>query len=366
MAEAGLPPHLARPRTRLLGLAALGVLAAALATLTAPAGSQSIEDKRAEAAEVHEQIEALHAEYDMLEEDAAAAGVELEEVQARITDAEEDLAATQAERDARAGELASYSVDAYVGGPGQNDITAVLNSDEEEVPVRLGYLGSVAGDREQLIEDLDAAEEDVAFQVGELEENEAEAQALVDEIEQKRAEAQARLDEQQEIEDSLDAEIAGLVAEQEAAQAAATQAAAEAEAATGGGGGGGAPPPAGPPPSVSPGAAGAVAAAQSAIGVPYVWAGMSMSGFDCSGLTAWAWGAAGRSLPHSSSAQYGATRRVSQADLQPGDLVFYYSPISHVAMYVGGGSIIDAPSSGGYVSQRSMYAPGSPSGFGRP
>lgn len=59
-----------------------------------------------------------------------------------------------------------------------------------------------------------------------------------------------------------------------------------------------------------------------------------------------AWAAAGVALPHSSSAQYAATRRVATSDLQPGDLVFYYSPISHVAMYVGDGKIVDAPSPG--------------------
>ena len=60
----------------------------------------------------------------------------------------------------------------------------------------------------------------------------------------------------------------------------------------------------------------------------------------------YAWNAAGVSLPHSSSAQYSSTRHVSISDLQPGDLVFYYSPISHVAIYIGGGRIIHAPHPG--------------------
>jgi len=55
-----------------------------------------------------------------------------------------------------------------------------------------------------------------------------------------------------------------------------------------------------------------------------------------------AWGAAGVSLPHSSSSQYSAAPQVSTDSLQPGDLVFYYSPISHVAMYVGNGQIVHA------------------------
>ena len=97
-------------------------------------------------------------------------------------------------------------------------------------------------------------------------------------------------------------------------------------------------------------ASAAVAAAYSAIGVPYVYAGSSpQTGFDCSGLTMWAWAHAGVSLPHSAAMQYDSIPHVSASQLQPGDLVFFYSPISHVAMYVGGGMMIEAPHTGAYV-----------------
>ena len=61
---------------------------------------------------------------------------------------------------------------------------------------------------------------------------------------------------------------------------------------------------------------------------------------DCSGLTMWSWAHAGVYLPHSSSAQYSAVPHVSFDQLQPGDLLFFYSPIHHVAIYVGGGQMI--------------------------
>jgi cell wall-associated NlpC family hydrolase len=122
------------------------------------------------------------------------------------------------------------------------------------------------------------------------------------------------------------------------------------------------------PPIGSGGASAAVAAAYQAIGVPYVNGGASLSGFDCSGLTMWAWAHGGVSLPHSASAQYAATRRVSSSDLQPGDLVFFYSPISHVAIYVGGGMMIMAHKTGTYVQldPMSSYWWGVYSGAGRP
>lgn len=90
-------------------------------------------------------------------------------------------------------------------------------------------------------------------------------------------------------------------------------------------------------------AAVALRAAFAQLGDPYVWGGTGPNSFDCSGLTAYAWRSAGVSLPHSSAAQYASGRKVSRSDLRPGDLVFFYSPISHVAIYIGGGQIIDAP-----------------------
>jgi peptidoglycan DL-endopeptidase CwlO len=105
------------------------------------------------------------------------------------------------------------------------------------------------------------------------------------------------------------------------------------------------------PPPVSSRAGVAVSAAQSQLGVKYQFAQSSPGvAFDCSGLTAYAWGQAGVSIPHQSAAQYASTPHVPQDQAQPGDLVFYYSPISHVGLYVGGGSMIHAPQTGSVVS----------------
>jgi peptidoglycan DL-endopeptidase CwlO len=86
----------------------------------------------------------------------------------------------------------------------------------------------------------------------------------------------------------------------------------------------------------------AVQTALAQLGDPYVWGADGPDSFDCSGLMMYAWGKAGVSLPHSSQAQASEGRRVSKDQLMPGDLVFYYSPISHVAMYIGNGRIVHA------------------------
>ena len=93
-------------------------------------------------------------------------------------------------------------------------------------------------------------------------------------------------------------------------------------------------------------AAAAIAYAMAQVGDSYVYGAAGPSAFDCSGLTMMAWAQAGVALPHSSSAQYGSGPRVSMSDLQPGDLVFYYSPISHVGLYIGNGMIVHAANPG--------------------
>ena len=84
-------------------------------------------------------------------------------------------------------------------------------------------------------------------------------------------------------------------------------------------------------------------AALAQVGDPYVWGGTGPDGFDCSGLTSFAYAAAGVSLPHSSRSQSRMGVAVSRSELMAGDLVFFYSPISHVGIYIGGGRMIDAP-----------------------
>lgn len=112
------------------------------------------------------------------------------------------------------------------------------------------------------------------------------------------------------------------------------------------------------PPAASVPASGraavAVATARAQLGKPYVWAAEGPGSFDCSGLTLYAWRAAGVSLPHSSRMQIGVGRQVSRSQLQPGDLVFFGSPIHHVGLYVGGGQMIHAPTSGDVVKYASI------------
>ncbi|MFQ1000994.1 NlpC/P60 family protein [Modestobacter sp. SSW1-42] len=82
------------------------------------------------------------------------------------------------------------------------------------------------------------------------------------------------------------------------------------------------------------------------LGDPYVWGAGGPDAFDCSGLTQYAYAAAGIALPHSSRAQAGMGTPVDRAALQPGDLVFFYSPVSHVGIYIGNGQMVHASTFG--------------------
>jgi len=107
-------------------------------------------------------------------------------------------------------------------------------------------------------------------------------------------------------------------------------------------------------PAASGKAAKVIAFAEAELGKPYQWGADGPSSYDCSGLTMAAWRKGGVSLPHSSKMQYNSGPHVPQSQLKPGDLLFFYQPISHVALYVGGEKMITAPSSGDVVKYASI------------
>ncbi len=126
-------------------------------------------------------------------------------------------------------------------------------------------------------------------------------------------------------------------------------------------------------PPIPPALNAAIWAAASQVGVPYVWGGetplpAANAGFDCSGLVQWAYGQAGIALPRTAQQQHDAVTAVPAAQAQPGDLVFWNdgtTSVQHVAIYVGAGIVLEAPSTGSVVSYASLWPTGLV-GFGVP
>ena len=112
----------------------------------------------------------------------------------------------------------------------------------------------------------------------------------------------------------------------------------------------------------------AVAEARKHLGKPYRYGGSGPDSFDCSGLTSWAWRAAGVELSHSALSQYYETTRVSTSAVEPGDLLFFGSSVGgihHVTMYIGGGEMIEASQTGTPIRIRGWRS-GDLVGAGRP
>jgi cell wall-associated NlpC family hydrolase len=171
-----------------------------------------------------------------------------------------------------------------------------------------------------------------------------------------------RLGERRHLLSSLDAEIARLVQQQQAAELLAAQRARQAadeaqslqaQASADAVVGASAATPEGatvlPPSNYG----GVVGVALSEVGTPYVWAGSSPGGFDCSGLVMYSYAQVGVSLPHSSYAQWNMGVPVPRDQLEPGDLVFF-DGLGHVGIYIGGGSFVHAPHTGTDVQVSSL------------
>ena len=263
----------------------------------------------------------------------------LKGLQTQASGAEADVRKLQAVLGARASS-------AYVQGAG-SAVAAVLGSDDPAAAIaRVQVLELLAANDGDLMDQLGVAGKALGERQRDLVAAEKAQAAEVDRLAAKKAEVERAADKTR-----------ALLARMRAADRPSTPTRPSnpiAPPPSGGGGGGGA----------SGSAAAVVAYARAQVGKPYCYGGSGPGCFDCSGLTMMAWRQAGVSLPHSSAAQYNVGRRISSSELRPGDLVFYYSPISHVSVYIGNGQRISATHTGDYVRVQSLGS--SIVGYARP
>ncbi|MFM7694129.1 MAG: NlpC/P60 family protein [Actinomycetota bacterium] len=378
-------PLLRTARAALLLATLAAALIAALPVQAAP--RQDIAAKRAEA-------EAARAEMARLGEDLTPAierynraVLELEQVEEDIAFNRKMIRATKDNLRRTQFELHRKLEQSYrVGEPdllasvlGQETLTKALAVTELFTRTQ-----TQAGD---LITGLRADRRSLNERQRKLDRQEARAKDLRAQREAERAAIEQGIAEQQSLAAGLEDEIAQLIAEEQARQERLRQQALAALAAQeaanqGGGGGGGDELALGgsadlgaaaavveaielPPTDGSIGAQ-AVSVAMQFLGTPYVWGGESPGGFDCSGLTKYAYGQVGVGLSHFTGAQWNEGVRVPAEQLLPGDLVFFRSDLGHMGMYIGGGQYVHAPQTGDVVKISSLGDRGDYQGAVRP
>ena len=331
-------------------------------------GAQSIDDQRREVERIVDELDRLHIKADTLAEDYAVAMDDQRRLSEDIALAESRVAERESELSALQGDLATVAVRAFtrsgtdVLGPLLSDAATYSDNLQRDQYSRIA-LSVGAGTTDDLGETI----RELGLERAELDRLRSESAALSTDISDKlalveewtsayedaKSDAEARLGDLIEAEEQRRSQEAfeRLQRELEAQRAAAAAGASAGGSSTGSGGGSGASAPLitnYPAPSGLAGVA--IQAALGQIGVPYRYAQASPGvAFDCSGLTYYAWAQAGINLPRNSRMQAAAIPRVPIAAAQPGDLLFYYSPISHVGIYLGNGQLVHAPNTGTHV-----------------
>ena len=340
-------PHrlVRRPRGSSRALVALG-LACGLAFVPVPAAADPEEPLSSSAAarmvaEKGRELEVVSEQVNEARERLAAQRTAAEQARGEVTEAEAAL------EDARAG-VRAVARGAWTGSQLTTVEVLLASSSPEDLLDRVGTLQTIARHTGGVLGDATTAGDQARRARAAAETGAAEAAAQVRRV----TAQQATLDRQIEVykagyERLLATEAAAREAAERATAARASRADRPAESPTSRTAAAPAPAPA--VPTVSGGSAAARTAVSTAlrqVGDPYSWGAAGPGAFDCSGLTQYAYAAAGISLPHSSRMQSTMGSPVSVSALQPGDLLFYYSPVSHVSMYVGNGRMVHASTYG--------------------
>jgi cell wall-associated NlpC family hydrolase len=339
------------------------------------ASGDTLDDKKAQAQQIKQQIEENGARIDALGEQYNGAVLEYQNAQARVAEAKQHLAGAEREQSRLSELVAARGAVLYQGA--QDPMSMLPNTDLaslNELGARTKYGAIATGNDEQLIANLARAQQDLEV-LRKQYDNEVDAAAKNrDAIAAAQAEVESANQENEALLSQVNGEIATLIEQAKAAEEERIRASLAAIANSSNDSEGGASRvPASSVggdtipnlPAPSPGAAAAIAFAEAQLGKPYRYAATGPDSYDCSGLTMMAWAAGGVSMPHYSGAQYAAFPHVPLDEMQPGDLIFFGAGGSeHVSMYIGGGLQIAATHTGDYVRIQAVGS--NPVGAARP
>ena len=377
---------------------AIAVVVVAPAAVPTVVQAQSVDQQRKRVEDIVDELERLEEQANKIAAQYVEAIDTKNQLDVEIVDAEARLAAQEAELSQLRSNLSEMALRSFVGGgaaplgPLFEDAENLNDAVKREELARVALsAGDVTTDElDVLVDDinderdsLDRKRQQAEDLAAQLQTAQGDTEARTAEYTKARADAEAKLGDLIKQEEQRRAEESARQLAAQAAQnrAAAASASANANSNTSSRGGasnsggssnagsassGGSSDAVASAPAVSSRSGIAVQAAMNQQGVPYRYAQSSPGvAFDCSGLTAYAWGQAGVGLPHQSAQQYASVPHVAKDQAQPGDLLFFYSPISHVSIYLGNGMQVHAPSTGKTVSVASVNW-GKVVGVGRP
>jgi cell wall-associated NlpC family hydrolase len=350
-----------------LVVAALLVLPALVASVSPSLAAPSKQDVEA----AHQKLLAAQDHFAALNEQYNEAVYQLQQAQQHLADTLAMKKAAEAQASTARAALSKRAVQAYTDMGSQYE--ALLSADSmSQFSDRLAFLGAITQNDANVASQADAAAQEAAWAAQEYNQAVSDLQQKSDQLQAQQRAAQNALENARQYAATTEANYNAWYQAQQQALAAAAAAAANPPTTTSqpspppsSGGGDNTYPT--PPPASSAGQT-AANAALSVLGAPYVFGAAGPSSFDCSGLTMWAWAQAGVSLPHSAAAQYASLPKVPLSAVQPGDIIYYDNFGAHVAIYVGGGTIVHArhPGPGGQVQTSSMTGYDNPVGAVRP
>jgi cell wall-associated NlpC family hydrolase len=305
-----------------------------------PKTSTATKNKMAEAARIQAQVADLDDKAEVATEDWNDAKIAYDDLHAKVTKLDADVAAIDKQSEQLQAAL-NARVDAmYRSGPmSLLDMLFGATSFEQFVAT-WDLMNKQSRDEAETITRLDVLRASKVTVEADLKDAQAAAKTVYDTMSARRADVLAAQAKAESLQRGVRKELAAL----QAADRARRSADAKKHKGSGKGTGWNWGDPARQPRS------GVVTIALKYLGRPYVWAASGPRSFDCSGFTMFVYAQVGVHLPHSSRSQINYGARVSRANLKPGDLLFFYSPIHHVAIYIGGGKMVHAPHRGDVVS----------------